>query len=238
MVGEGSTCLVVSGTMISWFQCTAFELKAIASLPRELRKRFVAARELQLARELEELPNVTESERSDLESRGIETKLSRICPRLLSERERQVRKRTKESDTETRDAPVTGTVSTRDGHDNREREEKRDKETETMPAANPARRTKAKRRPDDEGEEMPEDWQPTKSHRQFAQENGLNVDREAFGFRGWATGRRFLSVNGRFASWLAKAAKDKHDGPAVKPAIVKGWNDGDMMFGIPKGKTS
>lgn len=186
--------------MISWFQCTAFELKAIASLPRELRKRFVAARELQLARELEELPNVTEAERSDLESRGIETKLSRICPRLLSERERQVRKRTKETDTETRDAPVTGTVSTRDGHDNREREEKTEKEEETeSPKPKPSKAEKL--RP------YPEGWQPKDAHREKATELGIDVQHEAELFRSAALAKDYRYANWDFAfhGWLRRA---------------------------------
>jgi hypothetical protein len=88
--------------MIPWFQCTAFELKAISDLPTKLRKRFVAARELQLFRELETLPGFTESELLELESIGIATKLEIMCPRLLKERDRQVRKKTREDEFQTR----------------------------------------------------------------------------------------------------------------------------------------
>ena len=229
MVGDGSTCLASSSTMISWFQCTAFELKAIASLPRELRKRFVSARELQLARELEELPNVTQAERSDLESRGIETKLSRICPRLLSERERQVRKRTKEDEPETRDAPVTHPVSTRDRHDNREREEKRDKERETPAAARKAAQL-----------ELPVDWTPTAEHEAKAAELGLTLAYQAETFRlhAQSTARRAVRWNAAFTQWLLRSDPAREPAHVKARPVVKGWNDDDFMNGIPRGKTS
>ena len=215
MVGDGSTCLVVSGAMISWFQCTAFELKAIASLPRELRKRFVAARELQLARELEQLPIVTEAERSDLEARGIHTKLSQVCPRLISERERQARKRTKESDDATRDAPVTGTGDTRDRHDNREREEKRDRETDT-----PAEPVAAKRKTP-QGE-LPSTWKPTEEHAAKAAELGVTLayQAEAFRLHAEANARRCARWNAAFTQWLLHADPKREPTHAKQPSIT------------------
>lgn len=228
--------------MIPWYQGTIFDLRAFAKLPKPMQARVVDAREHQLNRELETLPGFNEQELASLEAAGVCTKLENLCPRLLRERDRKSRAKTKEAENLARsgDVPEASQARSLDDIEKRREEDTRREKTreDDAPAAKPARRSKAKRHPDDEGEEVPEDWQPTKSHRQFAQENGLNVDREAFGFRGWATGRRFLSVNGRFASWLAKAAKDKHDGPAVKPAIVKGWNDDNFMNGIPRGKTS
>jgi len=123
--------------VIPWFQCTAFELKAIANLPNKLRKRFVAARELQLVRELDTLPGFTESELIELESTGIATRLEILCPRLLKERGRQVRKKTKEDETATRVAPVSDPVPARARPVQTERQSREEK-TDTQKPARPS----------------------------------------------------------------------------------------------------
>lgn len=54
---------------------------------------------------------------------------------------------------------------------------------------------------------LPEDWQPTETHRTYATEHRLNVDREVFKFRhhAEANDRRQASWNGAFSTWLANA---------------------------------
>ena len=88
--------------------------------------------------------------------------------------------------------------------------------------------------------EIPADWTPTAEHEAKAAERGLSLDYQAETFRLHAEthARLCASWNGAFSQWLTKA--DPAREPAhVKPRpVVKGWNDGDMMLGIPKGKTS
>ena len=223
--------------MIPWFQCTAFELKAIANLPNKLRKRFVAARELQLVRELETLPGFTESELIDLESTGIATRLKIMCPRLLKERDRQVRKKTKEDETETRVTPVSDPVPTRVRPVQRERQSREEK-TEQREAGAPAKPAKATR-----ATSIPKDWKPSATHREKAASLSLIVDSEAEQFRlsAEAKGRVYASWDAAFHTWLNNAARwrDERNTPkqAAPRPVVKGWDDGDTWLGIPKGGT-
>ncbi|MEY4201355.1 MAG: hypothetical protein RLZZ265_3095 [Verrucomicrobiota bacterium] len=223
--------------MIPWFQCTAFELKAIANLPNKLRKRFVAARELQLVRELETLPGFTESELIDLESTGIATRLEIMCPRLLKERDRQVRKKTKEDETATRVTPVSDPVPTRVRPVQRERQSREEK-TEQREAGAPAKPAKATR-----ATSIPKDWKPSATHREKAASLSLIVDSEAEQFRlsAEAKGRVYASWDAAFHTWLNNAARWRDERNAPKQAaprpVVKGWDDGDTWLGIPKGGT-
>ena len=54
---------------------------------------------------------------------------------------------------------------------------------------------------------LPDDWQPTDKHREYAAAHRLDVNREAFKFRNHATGsdRRQANWNAAFNTWLAKA---------------------------------
>ena len=52
---------------------------------------------------------------------------------------------------------------------------------------------------------LPDSWQPTDEHRAFATENGLELDLELVKFRGYYDGKKCLSWNGRFSTWLANA---------------------------------
>ena len=223
--------------MIPWFQCTAFELKAIANLPNKLRKRFVAARELQLVRELETLPGFTESELIDLESTGIATRLEIMCPRLLKERDRQVRKKTKEDETATRVTHVSDPVPTRVRPVQRERQSREEK-TEQREAGAPAKSSKATR-----ATSIPKDWKPSATHREKAASLSLIVDSEAEQFRlsAEAKGRVYASWDAAFHTWLNNAARwrDERNTPkqAAPRPVVKGWDDGDTWLGIPKGGT-
>lgn len=53
---------------------------------------------------------------------------------------------------------------------------------------------------------IPADWRPTAEHRAFAKEHGLDVELEAYGFRGYWDGQSVKSPNGRFATWLSNSA--------------------------------
>lgn len=228
--------------MIPWYQGTIFDLRAFAKLPKPMQARVVDAREHQLNRELDTLPGFTEQELEALEVAGVCTKLENLCPRLLRERDRKNRAKSKESESVARaeDAPSTPEARSQDDIEKTREEKTREDKTreDDPPPAKPARRGKAKKQSDGDGEPVADDWQPTQAHRDFAALHGINVDVEAFGFRGWAAGQRFRSVNGRFASWLARSAGDKAQKPGVKATGPAGWNDGDMMLGIPRGKTS
>jgi hypothetical protein len=52
--------------------------------------------------------------------------------------------------------------------------------------------------------ELPEEWEPTKSHRDFAAEHNLDLKLQVVAFRGHYDGRLEKSWNGRFATWLAR----------------------------------
>ena len=55
---------------------------------------------------------------------------------------------------------------------------------------------------------LPDDWKPTETHEQYAQQNGLDLSREAFKFRHHASAndRRQANWNSSFSTWLANAA--------------------------------
>jgi hypothetical protein len=190
--------------MIPWFKCTPFELRAIVSLPPTLRKRFVAAREKQLARELETLPDFSESERIDLDLRGIETNLEKLCGRLLADRERQSRTKTKQSEKNSREPHVSLTLPSRDAPplvERAERVEKKEKKT-------------AER-------ELPASWAPTPEHNERAAAKGLDVAEQAEAFRLHAAthARRAANWNAAFTMWLHKATAR----PIAKTQTQEEW---------------
>jgi hypothetical protein len=190
--------------MIPWFKCTPFELRAIVSLPPTLRKRFVAAREKQLARELDKLPDFTESEQIDLDLRGIETNLEKLCGRLLADRERQSRTKTKQSEKNSREPNVSLTLPSRDAPslvERVERAEKKEKKT-------------AER-------ELPASWVPTPEHSDRATAKGLDVAEQAEAFRLHAQthARRAANWNAAFTMWLHKATAR----PIAKAQTQEEW---------------
>ena len=190
--------------MIPWFKCTPFELRAIVSLPPTLRKRFVAAREKQLARELETLPDFSESERIDLDLRGIETNLEKLCGRLLADRERQSRTKTKQSEKTSREPHVSLTLPSRDAPPLVERAEKVEKKEKKT----------AER-------ELPASWAPTPEHNERAAAKGLDVAEQAEAFRLHAAthARRAANWNAAFTMWLHKATAR----PIAKTQTQEEW---------------
>ena len=206
--------------MIPWFKCTPFELRAIVSLPPTMRKRFIAAREKQLARELETLPDFTEAEQIDLDLRGIETKLEKLCGRLLSDRARQSRTKSKESEETSREPNVSDTCAAREAPTLVEREEKTEKRERKVPER-----------------ELPASWTPTPEHAERAKAKGIDLAEQAEAFRLHAEthARRAANWNAAFTMWLTKARASTQAAPIAK-ASPPGWNDGDMMMGIPKAK--
>jgi len=190
--------------MIPWFKCTPFELRAIVSLPPTLRKRFVAAREKQLARELETLPDFSESERIDLDLRGIETNLEKLCGRLLADRERQSRTKTKQAEKTSREPHVSLTLPSRDAPPLVEREERVEKKEKKT----------AER-------ELPASWAPTPEHSDRAAAKGLDVAEQAEAFRLHAAthARRAANWNAAFTMWLHKATAR----PIAKTQTQEEW---------------
>lgn len=73
-------------------------------------------------------------------------------------------------------------------------------------AATVQRVAPARRRGDKKPAPIPAEWTPTAEHRAFALKHGLDIEREAYGFRGYFDGQSVLSPNGRFATWLNNAA--------------------------------
>ena len=54
---------------------------------------------------------------------------------------------------------------------------------------------------------LPADWAPSENHRRFCADNGLDLNTEVFGFRGWAEGKQTSSWNGTFSQRLANSVK-------------------------------
>lgn len=179
--------------MIPWFKCTPFELRAIVALPPAIRKRFIAAREKQLARELETLPDFTESERIDLDLRGIETELENMCGRILSDRKRKTRTKSTEPEESARAPHVPRTFPARAIPPLVERE---DRETEREREA-----------PREREHELPDEWKPTAEHAARAKAKHLDIDTEADSFRHHALShaRKATRWNAAFTTWLIKA---------------------------------
>jgi len=74
-----------------------------------------------------------------------------------------------------------------------------------VPKAKPAKKEKAKAKAKDSL--LPPEWQPSPEHKAFAGKHQLNLELEALGFRGHYEGKRVLSWNGRFTTWLTNQAK-------------------------------
>jgi len=53
--------------------------------------------------------------------------------------------------------------------------------------------------------ELPTDWAPTEAHAKFAADNGIDLALELMKFKGHFDGRKCLSWNGRFSTWIGNA---------------------------------
>ncbi len=91
---------------------------------------------------------------------------------------------------------------------------------------------KAKRRPNKKPAiALPDDWQPTESHRAFAAKHGIALELEATKFRGHAEAHARLCVvwNGAFTQWLGTQAgwnkADPRRGPRRLPEPQRGVVD-------------
>lgn len=58
---------------------------------------------------------------------------------------------------------------------------------------------------------LPADWTPSKHHREYAHNLGLDLDTEVFSFKGWAEGRTAVSWNGTFSTRLANSVKWRNE---------------------------
>lgn len=67
---------------------------------------------------------------------------------------------------------------------------------------------------------IPDDWQPTDSHKAYADEHGLDLNGEAFRFRNdsVANDRRYVVWNAAFAKWLSNSEKWGGGSKRSKPA--------------------
>lgn len=190
--------------MIPWFQCTVFELKAIVKLPAALRTRVIEAREHQLARELDVLPGFTADELSELELRGIQTNLRSLCPRLLSDRDRQSRIKSRDSENLSREPNVKLTTDTRDAHAQRREEKSREEEISIQAApAKPKRKPKAT--------ESFESWMPKEDHFAIAKERKLSMAAEHISMRDWlaSTGKTYKDYDAFARNWLRRATPQR-----------------------------
>lgn len=179
--------------MIPWFKCTPFELRAIVALPPAIRKRFIAAREKQLARELETLPDFSKSEQIDLDLKGIETELENICGRILSDRKRKTRTKSTEQAESARAQNDPGTIQERAVPSLVERA---DRKTERERDA-----------PREREHEIPADWKPNGDHAERAKAKNLDLNAEVEAFRSHALthARKAVRWNAAFTTWLLKA---------------------------------
>lgn len=71
---------------------------------------------------------------------------------------------------------------------------------------------------------IPDDFQPTESHRAFAAKHGIDLELEVIGFKGHYENQRVASPNGRFTTWLtnqAKWNKQRRSGGRNGPVVVQ-----------------
>lgn len=80
--------------------------------------------------------------------------------------------------------------------------------------------------------ELPSDWSPTEDHRRFAAAHGLDVELAAAGFRGHFEGRKALSWNGRFATWLSNEAKWQRDRSGTRSSTATPRVQNDHGFSL------
>lgn len=74
---------------------------------------------------------------------------------------------------------------------------------------------------------IPDDWAPTDSHRDYARERNLNLEREAEAYiaHAHANDRRLADWNAGFRMWLTKARPDTGSRPTKPTDGVLGWLD-------------
>lgn len=90
--------------------------------------------------------------------------------------------------------------------------------------ATPPPRRKRRKASTKRATSLPPDWSPTEAHWMFASKHGMDRDAvllEVVAFRGWYEGRKELSWNGRFTTWLAKSIKWRKEGKGRYGAPAK-----------------
>jgi len=167
--------------------------------------------------ESDELPELLEADAAALRAAGLGATFKTRCKKLLDQREAMAQKR------ESKRAHVSSSeltsvhVSSRDHQD----KTRQDKTKETKKTT-----------------ELPPDWRPTQEHAAKAAELGVTLayQAEAFRLHAEANARRCARWNAAFTQWLLHADPQREPAHAKPRPVVKGWDDGDMMLGIPKGK--
>lgn len=101
----------------------------------------------------------------------------------------------------------------------------------------------AKRKPEKAPTTLPEDWEPTSSHKQLAEDYRLDLDLEVVKFKGHAegSGRKQVSWNGAFATWLGNAVSYRKDRvgehaapkPRRKPTVENPFDENGMLHVLP-----
>lgn len=206
--------------MIPWYKSTMCELRAVVNLPRAMRMRFIAAREIQLVRELETLPNFTQDELNFLERVGVETKLENLCSSLLSARNRKEQYKASVKEKVERSENVPGTLQERSktslveksrvekSRKDESKEEEERESTREIAAAPPAPSAKPKRAK--LKATSFDGWTPKPEHGELAKERGVNLDEQLATMRDWikASGKTYKDYDAFARNWLRRSKPD------------------------------
>jgi hypothetical protein len=204
----------------------------------ELAKAYLKAVEYRVTEEDDDAPGVTAEQVEQLRSLGLWRTLEELITKQMADRARSRRARDKKRHVTTRENTQPNVTSREDtdittqqpSFDPSPSEKYLQEGSASPPVAVQSRKKPIK--------PMPVGWEPSEAHRAQARELGLDLKHEAELFRNdaEANGRRYVQWEAAFRNWLARSAKWKAARPQqAKPSVVKGWDDGDMMLGIPKG---
>lgn len=171
--------------------------------------------------ESDALPQTLEADAASLEAVGLRTTFATRCKKLLDQREAMAAKR------ESKRAHVSSSELTSDHVSSSDHQDKT-RQDET---------TKTKKTKKTGPHEIPEDWTPTEEHEAKAAELGLTLAYQAEMFRlhAQSTARLAVRWNAAFTQWLGRSDPSREPAHVKARPVVKGWNDGDNMNGIPKG---
>ena len=169
--------------------------------------------------ESDDLPPALVADAETLDAACLRVTFAARCKKLLDQREAMATKRELKR-AHVSSSELTSVHVSSSEHQDKTRQDNKDKREKKTPER-----------------ELPASWTPTPEHAERAKAKSIDLAEQAEAFRLHAEthARRAANWNAAFTMWLTKARAGTQAAPIAK-ASPPGWNDGDMMMGIPKAK--